>query len=278
MTTAPVSIELEREAQRQQRLLRALQGEPTALDGWLRSTTTRRPRALQAYRAHAGAAAERALSAAFPTVRQLVGDDAFAALARSLWHRSPPDRGDLAEWGAMLPAFTESDPALADVPYLGDVARVDWAVHRAESAADAGVTLAGLTRLAEDDPAALQLVLAPGAMLFDSAYPVVTIWTAHRSPAPDRFAPVREAFARGQGEMAFVWRDGWRGQVAAVDAPDQAFMRALCEGVSIDAALDRAAPDFVFELWLQRALGAHWLVGVETHPAAVSPDGGIRRP
>lgn len=242
-----------REAARQQRLLAALAGGPG--DGF-------EARGLAAYRANAAAAAERALAAACPTVQQLLGEATFAVVARRLWQAAPPTRGDLAQWGDGLPAWLAQDPALADEPFLADVARVDLAVHRAEMAPDADLDPARLARLGDSDAARLHLRLAPGAALLFSDHPVATIWQAHRSTGPDRFAPVRAAIAAGQGEPAFVWRQGWRGQVAAL-TPDQAvFTVAVLAGASLAEALD-AVPTLDFETWLLQALGQQWLSDVE---------------
>lgn len=242
------------EARRQRRLLDAL---------WSRADAGLDPAGLAAYRANAGAAAERALAAACPTVQQLVGDEAFAAIARQLWRQHPPVLGDLAQWGDALPVWLAADAALADEPFLADVARVDLAVHRAEMAADAGLDPARLARLADTDPAALRLRLAPGAALVVSSHPVATIWLAHRRTDADRFAPVRTAFAAGQGENAFVWRQGWRGAVAAVTGADAVFLQALLEGATLADALDRT-PDLDFEAWLLLALRQQWLADLET--------------
>jgi hypothetical protein len=248
-----MNLEPRSEAGRQQGLLDAL---------WRHKDSLPETAGLRAYRANAGAAAERALAAACPTVQQLMGEDSFAALARALWHHAPPDRGDLAQWGADLPAFLAADPALSGEPYLADVARVDLALHSAESAADAALDPATLQRLAEHPPETLRLRLAPGAALVVSPHPVATIVNAHRSAAEDRFAPVRAAFAAGQGETAFVWRRGWRGDVVVLDASEAAFVQALLAGTDLAAALD-AAPDLDFETWLGRALGDAWLAAIE---------------
>ena len=166
------------EALRQQLLLRTLWGDapPGVVAGWLRDSPQRITRGLQAYRAHAGALAERALGAAFPTVALLVGEESFAALARALWQAQPPQQGDIAQWGAALPAFIGAAPQLADEPYLADVARLDWAVHRAELAADGDASVQGLQQLADGDPATLRLCLAEGVALIASPHPVVSIW------------------------------------------------------------------------------------------------------
>ncbi len=258
------------EALRQQMLLRALwqDARPGVLAGWCRDGT-RFTRGLQAYRANAGALAERALSAAYPTLQQLIGAESFAAMARAFWHRHPPRRGDITAWGADLPAFVADAEALAGEPYLADVARLEWAVHEAAAAADAEEAPAGLERLADTDPARLRLLARPGTAVVDSRHPIVSIWQAHRpalSSAPDRFAGVRAAFAEQRAEPALVWRQGWRVQVAALDAAETAFTAALLEGHTLAQALDRVPASTPFDLtpWLVGALERGWLAGAST--------------
>ena len=256
------------EAQRQQQLLAVLRGDapPQALNGWLRDDPARAQRGLQAYVAHAGALAERALAAAYPTIAELVGAPAFAALARACWRAHPPERGDVAQWGGALSGFIAADAQLAGEPYLADVARLDWAVHCAEQASDAGEAEAalGLDRLASDDPDRLWLHLAAGTALLASPHPVATIWLAHRSSAAERFAPVRAAFVRGAGEQALVWRQGYKAQVTALPEAAAGFTRAVLACVSLGQALDGAGPDFAFEPWLLAALQQGWLASVDT--------------
>jgi hypothetical protein len=257
----------EREALRQQMLLRALwqDARPGVLAGWCRDGA-RFMRGLQAYRANAGALAERALAAAYPTLQQLIGDESFAAMARAFWHHHPPERGDITAWGARLPAFVADAESLAGEPYLADVARLEWAVHEAAHAADASAPPAGLDRLADTDPARLRLLARPGTALIDSRHPIVSIWQAHR-PArvnePDRFAAVREAFAQERAEPALVWRQGWRVQVATLGATEARFTAALLQGHTLAQALGAmpASPAFDFTPWLLGALERGWLAG-----------------
>ena len=255
---------LKRERERQQALLRTLwrDDDAGALRGWLSTPADRFERGLLAYTANAGAAAERALGAAFPTVTPLLGEESFAALARAFWQARPPLRGDLAQWGAELPAFIADSEQLAEEPYLADVARLDWAVHQAEEAADAPAAPQALERLADADPAALHLRLRPGSALLPSVFPVVTIRAAHRRADPDRFEPVRVALEAGLGETAWVWRQGWRVAVQALAPVDAAFNAALLAGLSLGAAFDAAGDGFDFGVWLTAAVQQGWLAGV----------------
>ena len=254
------------EAERQRALWQAVSRRPGGADAALwQAPQAGWRRGLQVYQANAGAAAERALAAAYPTVAALVGAPAMAALARAYWHARPPVRGDLGELGADLPAFIADSPSLATEPYLADVARLDGLLHRAERAADAPAGLPGLQHLADTDPAALRLLLAPGAALLASRWPVVAVWQAHQPsdvPTEQRFAAARAALAAGQGDTAFVWREGWRPRVVALPPTEAAFIAAVLAGQPLTRALD-AAPDLDFAAWLGEAVQQGRLVAIE---------------
>ena len=272
-----MSANIEREAMRQQALMAVLchDRDLSTLAGWLRADapdSARAERGLSAYRANAGASAERALAAAYPVVRQIVGDESFAALARALWRAQPPGKGDLAQFGDTLAAFIEGSAPLAEEAYLPDCARLDWALHQCELAEDAAAAAHGLELLASHDPQALVLHLRPGCQLLSSRYPLATIWLAHQGTADSRFEPVRTALAAGQGEHALVWRQGWRGQVAALCSADALFTRALLQQQSLAQALDAAGPGFDFESWLMRALQLGWLAAVGCSAPAALPE------
>jgi hypothetical protein len=201
----------------------------------------------------------------------LVGDDAFAGLARDFWHRHPPARGDLGEWGAALPAFIAANAALASEPYLADSASLDWLVHQASRADDGPDAAPALGALAEHPPEALQLALRPGCAVLASHYPVAAIWQAHRQAGDDRFAAVREAFAAARADTAFVRREGFAVCVDALGAHDATFTTAVLRGESLAAALDAAGECFAFDRWLLQALQQHWLVAVQLRQSPNSP-------
>lgn len=247
------------EALRQQQFVETLwaAGAPDAGRGW------------RAYRGNAGAAAQRALAAAFPTVAALIGDDAFAALARAHWHAEPPSRGDLACFGSELPASLDRDAQLADVPYLADVARLEWALHRAGTAADVEPELESLALLADVDPQLLAIALMPGSAVLDSRWPIVTLWQAHR-PGGD-FAAARTALAQGRGETALVDRDGFSVRCRTIDADSAAFARALLGGADLAAALAAAGEAFDFAAWLVSAVREQRIACVRQLAPATEP-------
>jgi hypothetical protein len=258
-------------AQEQQALLRALLGERddsslwphVQLDG---ADALLARRGLQAYQANGLALAERALGAAYPVLAQLIGDESFAPLARHFWQRHPPGRGDMACWGDALAAFLEASPQLADEPYLGDVARVEWALHQAATAADVQPDPHSFALLseAEADSAELTLTLGAGVFLLASAYPAASIVNAHLLGEP-ALAEAAALLHAGTAEHALVWRQGFKPRVRAVTAAEHALLAVLQAGRSLEAALGSAlecvptgtpevAAAFSFENWLGRAV------------------------
>ena len=76
--------------------------------------------------AHVGA-----LSAIYPAIRALVGEDYFDGLAARYANARPPVSAVLAGYGAGFADYLASRPELSNVPFLPDVARLEWAMNEA---------------------------------------------------------------------------------------------------------------------------------------------------
>lgn len=232
-----------------------------------RSVIEGKNRGLQVYRANAEVLALRSLQASYPVVHQLIGDDAFALLARDLWHKAPPTHGDVAQWGGGLADLINSIPQLAEEAYLPDVARIEWALHQAATAADAVADLTSLALLTQHDPKALTLQLAPGTAVLHSAHPAASVVTAHLYASPT-FEVVGQKLRALIPESTLVWRQGLRPMAAACPQADALFLQSLLQGGSLIAALEAATADavasnsaFDFRLWLPQAAHSGLLLG-----------------
>lgn len=210
-------------------------------------------RGLQAYRSNAHALAERALSAAFPVLLQLLDESNFRGLSLSFWQRHPPVRGDVAQWGETLAAHIETLPdLLAEEPYLPDVARAEWALHAAATAGDAQADPASFALLAQGDPARVSLVPCPGVACIESRYPVASIITAHLQASPT-LAEAGQRLRDGVAETALVWRQGLKPCLREAAPGEAAFIAALKENASLIDSL-AAAPQLDFNQWLLPAV------------------------
>ena len=121
----------------------------------------------------------------YPVLEQLVGNDFLTGLAREYVKREPLRSGNVHHYGASFGDFLDGfEPARA-LPYLADVARVEWSAHRAYYAEDAE-PLSPET-LTEDPSASPPLHFDPSVSLVRSPWPVVATWQAHQPGSPEDF-------------------------------------------------------------------------------------------
>ena len=67
------------------------------------------------------------LEGRFPVVSRLVGAEFFTELARVFVELHPPRSPVLMEYGEGFGTFLQEFDPVDDLPYLGDVARIEWA-------------------------------------------------------------------------------------------------------------------------------------------------------
>lgn len=223
-------------------------------------------RGLQTYQANATSLAVRSLQSSYPVITQLIGEYAFARLARDFWAQHPPQRGDMALWGGELSVFIARIAALQTEPYLSDVAKVEWVLHTAATAADQVTNLTTFSLLTEQDSDALTLQLAPGTTLIHSEHPIASILTAHLYASPS-FEEVGQKQRQKLPEIALIWRQGLRPKIALCTPADAAFVGPLLAGESLLAALEAAtakeSDKFDFSAWLPIAVQNGLLLGAQ---------------
>lgn len=239
----------------QSMLLQALAGQ---------TSSAYNPRGLQVYQANGAMLAERTLASTYPVIAQLMGEASFEPLARHFWQQHPPQRGDMGQWGLQLPEFLATAPQLADEPFLADVARIEWALHRSASAHDSALDAASFALLSSaDETRPVGLAISPGVYLLASNYPVASIINAHLSGQPT-LGEAAAMLSLEQGEYALVWRQGYKPKVRSISAAEHCLINALANGVAVDAALDEAShiePAIDFNTWLGQAVQTGLVTG-----------------
>ncbi len=191
------------------------------------------PKRFSVYRNNVASSLTRALEASFPTVRKLVGDAFFAAMAGVFLRAHPPRSRILALYGDEFPGFLERFAPVAQLAYLPDVARLDQAMRESYHAADSEpLPEAAFQRLLGADIAGLRLRLAPSLRLVRSRWPVVAIWTANAEGGPPP----------GPGaEDALVLRPEFDPRPHLLTAGGGAFVRCILDGLSLGESLDHSA-------------------------------------
>jgi hypothetical protein len=147
-----------------------------------------------------------ALMANFPATCRIVDERFFRYAAAEFVRRHPPTQPRLAEYGAELPGFLGAFGPASGLPWLGDLARLEWAMLECQEAVDApALAPADLEERAAEQRAELRLALHPGCRLVPSDWPVDRIrsFALHEGggPPPLHGDPVRLLVRRVEGQV-----------------------------------------------------------------------------
>jgi len=198
-----------------------------------------------------------ALIDAFPNVVQLVGLDYFQALARAYVDDTPASSANLHEDGAAFPTFIRHFDKAADLPYLGDVADLDWRLHRAYFAVDVdAIDSEAIAALGEDDFVAGSLRLLPSVDLARSSrWPIVDIVQMHEAGPP--------ANLNAGGQAVLIWREAFAVRRQPLGPAEADAMALLMAGRSVQTAFADTGADAT---WLLSQLFGRRLVhAIEKH-------------
>ncbi len=225
-----------------------LGGDAQALEGEIANDGIPYSRRLQVYRNNTTVLLSEALAANFPIVCQLVGEAFFAKTAYSFVRLHPPRSPCLFEYGAGLADFLDNYLSVHDLPYLADMARLEWAwdeaFHSRESAA---MSADGFAAVATANMEKLTFEPHPAFRVVRSSYPLDRIWALHQDePEPDETSEETIDLESGGACLAVV-RPGAEVRVITISpgayVMAEALMGSACLGDALMAA-DTAEPGF----------------------------------
>jgi hypothetical protein len=235
----------------------AVFGDETArqrlLERFIHPACRQAEQGLDAYQTSVQANLAAALVATYPLVGTVVGPDFLAASTRAYARQVPSRSGDLNRYGEDFDRFLACYASAASLPYLPDVARLEWRiqqVHMAPVAPD--VDLTGFALLASEEWGDLHFQLDPGHQLLASSWPLARIWEVNQPGYQGDFTVDFE-----QGETVLIQRRAQGIEVSALAAGEHGFLAALNQGKSLMGAVDCAveqSPDFDLGAVLQRHL------------------------
>lgn len=176
------------------------------------------------------------LQACYPAVHKLVGDEFFNAAARHYINEYPPESPVMTEYGESFGEFTAQLPGTAGIPYIADVARLEWACLQAYHQRDeVPISIKALENVAPEKLTEVKLKTHPAMALIDSRWPIGSIWlaTVKQLPTP-------ADFDMNSGEQVFVLRPRLDVTVHVIDEAAALFIDGLRQGHSLEYAAGSA--------------------------------------
>jgi hypothetical protein len=199
-----------------------------------------------------------ALAESFPAVVHLLGKRRAQALTRRYLAASPPRTYNLNEIGARLPKFLIQDPLAAELPFLADLAELEWRVVRAFHAAQRQpLKPARPAALSAEQWSRARLRFQRGVAVVRSEWPIADLRAARDTPVEAIDIGVRE-----RPQNVLVRRAGFEVACDLVGDGEAAALTDLLTGHPLGRVMERLAsaehePDAVrawFARWMSRGL------------------------
>lgn len=210
-----------------------------------------------------------ALAESFPATAHLIGHGALHALATRYGRKLALGPGrhslNLNDVGFELPAFLHDDPLTTDLPFLPDLAELEWRMTRAFHArAEAPLAPESLATLAPEETGDVVLRFAASVAVVASAWPIHALWQARDTPIEEIDLEVRD-----RPESVLVYRDGFDVACRLLGPLEAECLRALLARArlgDVTAALEDRVSEETVTAWFGRWMSLGIVVGVELAP------------
>lgn len=234
-------------------------GEDPALE--IRPNGLRAARRLQVYRNNVFASLTEALRACYPVTDRLVGARFFDWAAKHYIRAYPSTSGNLHEFGGHYAEFIRAFPPAANLVYLADVARLEWAYQEAFHAPEPDdVNVDELSSVPPERYGELRFKLNPASRLLASGYPILHIWQLNQ-PGCDGKVDLAEG-----GVNVLVGRRGLAIEIEALSAGEYALLEHLAQSHVLRFAAAqalKAEPGLDLPACLRRHVARRTIVGFE---------------
>ncbi len=215
-------------------------------------------RRVEIYRHNVRSNLRGALQAVYPVVLNLVGEAFFNEAADQYARAHPSHCGDLNQFGEQFAHFLAHYAHAAELVYLTDVARLEWAWHQAFHAADAqALNPARLGSLAPEEYGALRFKLAPAARVLFIEYPALRIWEVNQT----EYAGDMSVDLHSGGEHLLVARNGYTPSITSITLGEYVLLDGLQHGMTLEQ-ISQSEGITQEEDFLSRALQTFVLGGV----------------
>jgi hypothetical protein len=185
------------------------------------------------------------LADAYPATVKLVGETYFRAMARDYVMTHSPATPMMFDYGADFPQFIDASPSAGELPYLGDVARIERAwVEAYHSPESTPLSADHLRDALTGDLHLLSLQFHPSTRILRSRFPALSIWEMNTGSKTERTIYVDDG-----PEDALMVRPHADVYVYHLPQGSAVFFEALAQGSSVIEAAERAFEcDGQFEL------------------------------
>lgn len=201
---------------------------------------------------------QRALTDIYPVCRKLVGDDFFNGMCDRFIQQTPSQSYDLNKYGETLSSFISTFQPAQTVPYLSDIASLEWAWHLTFSAPDTNhFDFEKFAACYATEGENILFSLPRQSTLLVSPYPLHQIWKMNNGS--DDSLIVLEA---EQSYHFLIWRKQFDMRIDAISEIDWQLLTwiqskmslgQLCKNTAMlypEITISQKLPEFISHGWI----------------------------
>lgn len=235
--------------------------ESSALSGIIGAQGLSGAEAISIYRSNFLENLSNGLKISFPVVVAILGEACFKYVAYDFALKTPSLSGDLNDYGSDFPAYLRGHPDTETLPYIAEVAALEWAIDLSSREGDtAYVDLAMFATYSADVLLQLKLPIHPACFILQFNWPAHAIWQAHQQENWSKPLQIT------QGDFfACVARADDTVRTMPLSYTEYVFLNHLAQGHPLGAALCTAQevePNFLPAPLIERAVA----LGVFANP------------
>lgn len=208
------------------------------------------------------------LAERYELCKQILGDACFDQFAKRYSLRHPLNELNLNHYGALFSQYIEQEivslshdnAAFIGFEYLGDLAQLEWCIHRAYYAPDrvSARPISDMARLSQTEQESIQFKLGPDVELLSSTYGVGELWFQLKEIAKIEQCPEFQDAGEGLHFM-LVYRKHFHGHVCLLNPACYNLLQGIKQGLTLSqlmgAGLDMNQLGFAIE--------SGWVIGFE---------------
>lgn len=220
----------------QKQFIDKLYNESSSILDWIHSSTLLPEQHFSIYQNSIHGILQKALQEVFPVCMKLVGEDFFVAMINEFIAATRSTSPNLGDFGAFFSDFIATFEPAKVLPYLSDVARLEWAWHQLYDAANAETfDLQKFTELDDDQAEYILFALPPGASLISSTYPILEIWKINQ----DESATEETIHLDLNQYYYFIWRKQLEKRIDPLSFSEWQVLTWIQEGLTLGNIADK---------------------------------------
>lgn len=222
---------------------------------------------LAIYRGNGVGACRKALQQIYPVCQKILGEAYFGQLALKYIATHPSGEPDLnvygESWSQFLGPLVVAGGALSGLPYLSDLACLEWHYHAAYYADnDTAIDFVALQQVAPSRQDDICWQCSASLAVMQSTYPLLAIWHGNRGDnTVDAVAGLSEA------QYLCIYRRGFELVVDPVDRTSYLLLQGIMAAktmAQLSALVSAQELDTLLPQWVQCA----WICGFKLAPAS----------